>query len=50
MLFARDCWPTTGEHALLTWLVAEKENEESWGDLLLAVKQLKLRTPGYGIC
>ena len=46
VLFARGCWPKSGEHSLLTWLVAEKESEESWGDLLFAVKQLKLRTPG----
>ena len=46
ILFARGCWPTTGKHSLLTWLVAEKESEESWGDLLFAVKQIKLRTPG----
>jgi len=31
---------------LLTWLVAEKESDESWGDLLFVVKQMKLRTPG----
>ncbi len=47
VLFARGCWPKTGEHVLLTWLVAEKESEDSWGDLLFAVKQLKLRTPGH---
>lgn len=47
ILFARGCWPKTGQHELLTWLVAEKENEESWGDLLFAVKQIKLRTPGH---
>jgi putative transposase len=46
VLFARGCWPTTGQHALLTWLVAEKESADSWGDLLFAIKQLKLRTPG----
>jgi transposase-like protein len=46
VLFARGCWPKSGAHALLTWLVAEKESEASWGDLLFAVKQLKLRTPG----
>ncbi len=46
VLFARGCWPKTGAHELLTWLVAEKESEESWGNLLFAVKQLKLRTPG----
>jgi hypothetical protein len=46
VLFARGCWPKTGEHELLTWLVAEKESEASWGDLLFAVKQIKLRTPG----
>lgn len=46
ILFARGCWPTTGQHSLLTWLVAEKESEESWGDLLFAVKQIQLRTPG----
>jgi transposase-like protein len=46
VMFARGCWPTTGEHALLTWLVAEKESEESWGDLLLAVKQMQLGTSG----
>lgn len=46
ILFARGCWPTTGKHSLLTWLVAEKESEESWGDLLFAVKQIQLRTPG----
>jgi transposase-like protein len=46
VLFARGCWPKTGEHVLLTWLVAEKESEASWGDLLFAIKQLKLRTPG----
>lgn len=46
ILFARGCWPTTGQHSLLTWLVAETENEESWGDLLFAVKQIHLRTPG----
>jgi len=27
-------------------LVAEKEDENSWGDLLFAVKQMKLRSPG----
>lgn len=47
VLFARGCWPQTGEHTLLTWLVAEKENEESWGDLLFALKQMQLRTPGH---
>lgn len=47
VLFARGCWPASGEHALLTWLVAEKESEESWGDLLFAVKQMHLRTPGH---
>ena len=46
VLFARGCWPKTGEHVLLTWLVTERESEASWGDLLFAVKQLKLRTPG----
>jgi hypothetical protein len=46
ILFARGCWPDTGERVLLTWQVAEKEDEASWGDLLFAVKQLKLRTPG----
>lgn len=46
ILFARGCWPSTGEHVLLTWLVAEKESQESWGDLLFAVKEMKLRTPG----
>lgn len=46
ILFARGCWPQTGEHTLLTWLVAEQESAESWGDLLFAVKQMKLRTPG----
>lgn len=29
VLFARSCWPRIGEHALLIWLVAEKESEES---------------------
>ena len=46
ILFARGCWPQTGQRELLTWLVAEKENEASWGDLLFAVKQLQLRTGG----
>jgi transposase-like protein len=46
ILFARGCWPSTGKHVLLTWLVAEKESEESWGDLLFAVKEMNLRTPG----
>jgi len=46
ILFAQGCWPTTGKHSLLTWLVAENESEESWGDLLFAVKQIQLRTPG----
>jgi transposase-like protein len=46
VLFARGCWPQTGQHELLTWLVADKESEASWGDLLFAVKQLELRTPG----
>ncbi len=46
VLFARGCWPNTGKRSLLTWLVAEKESEESWGDLLFAVQQMKLRTPG----
>lgn len=46
VLFARGCWPKKGEHSLLTWLAAEKESEESWGDLLFAIKQLKLRTLG----
>ncbi len=46
VLFARGCWPNSGKRALLTWLVAEKESEESWGDLLFALKQMKLRTPG----
>ena len=26
--------------------MAEKEDENSWGDLLFAVKQMKLRSPG----
>lgn len=47
ILFARGCWPQTGERELLTWLVAEKENEASWGDLLFAVKQLQLRSGGH---
>jgi putative transposase len=47
VLFARGCWPKTGKRTLLTWLVAEKENEESWGDLLFAVKQIMLRTNGH---
>jgi len=46
VLFARGCWPKSGKRVLLTWLVAEKESEESWGDLLFALKQMKLRTPG----
>lgn len=46
VLFARGCWPQTGQHELLTWLVSDKESEASWGDLLFAVKQLELRTPG----
>ncbi len=46
VLFARGWWPKSGERRLLTWLVAEKESEESWGDLLFAVKQLRLRSPG----
>lgn len=47
ILFARGCWPKTGKHELLTWLVAEKESEESWGDLLFAIKQIQLRTAGH---
>lgn len=47
VFFARGCWPATGAHSLLTWLVAEKESEESWGDLLFAVKKMHLRTPGH---
>jgi putative transposase len=46
VLFARGCWPSTGKRTLLTWLVAETESEQSWGDLLFALKQMKLRTPG----
>jgi transposase-like protein len=46
ILFARGCWPQTGQRTLLTWLVAEKESDQSWGDLLFALKQMKLRTPG----
>ena len=46
VLFARGCWPTIGKQAMLTWLVAEQESEASWGDLLFAVHQLRLRTPG----
>ena len=46
VLFARGRWPKSGERRLLTWLVAEKEDENSWGDLLFAVKQMKLRSPG----
>jgi putative transposase len=46
VLFARGCWPKSGKRTLLTWLVAEKESEESWGDLLYAINQIKLRTPG----
>jgi hypothetical protein len=46
ILFARGCWPKSGKRTLLTWLVAEKESQESWGDLLFAVKQMMLRTQG----
>jgi putative transposase len=46
ILFARGCWPKSGKRVLLTWLVAEKESEASWGDLLFAVKQIQLRTTG----
>lgn len=46
VLFARGWWPNTGKRKLLTWLVAEKEDEASWGDLLFAVKQLHLRSTG----
>ncbi len=46
VLFARGWWPKSGKRRLLTWLVAEKESEDSWGDLLFTVKQMKLRSPG----
>lgn len=29
ILLARGCWPQTGQHTLLTWLVTDKESEQN---------------------
>lgn len=39
ILVAQGVWPVEGRQEILTWMIAEAENKDSWGDLFFRLRQ-----------
>lgn len=43
ILVAQGVWPAEGRQEILTWVIAEGEDKDSWGDLIFQLRQKGIR-------